>query len=225
MLWAIQLTGGLMNTATELGVVVIDHALAKHHISVVRSNTSQRAEFRASIAHLTTMVLLEATRDLALTGCQIRTPMGTTRGDFVANAILVAPILRAGMPMVDPILEFFPSAVVGCIGTKRNEETAEPMSYHCSLPERIAANTVVLMTDVMLATGGSMVDAIQRVKDRGGVNIRALCIITAPEGIQRVNEAHPDVKIFATQRDERLNEKNYIVPGLGDAGDRWFGNV
>lgn len=211
-----------MLTSTSLRVTVVDSAVARQDIAILRNIHTRTAEFRAALKRLTAMVTIEATRNLPTTGVEIQTPLTTTTGHFLATRIVIAMILRAAERMVDPILEFFPEAEIGCIGTRRDEETAQPSSYLCKLPA-MDGSTTVLLADVMLATGGSACDAINRLKAAGAKNIRLLCIIAAPEGIAKVNEEHPDVEIFADQVDEGLNERAYIVPGLGDAGDRGFG--
>ena len=204
-------------------VVVMDHPLIQHKIGIMRRQDTGSKEFREMISEIAMLMCYEATRDLELTDVEIETPIcKTTVKELKGKKLAVVPILRAGLGMVEGMLEMIPAAKVGHIGLYRDPETAEPVEYYCKLPAD-CANREVFVVDPMLATGGSAVAALQMLKDKGVKNIRFMCIIAAPEGVKRLQEAHPDVDLFIGALDERLNEKKYIVPGLGDAGDRIFG--
>ena len=202
-------------------VVVMDHPLIQHKIGIMRRQDTGSKEFRTLVSEVAMLECYEATRDLELTDVEIETPIcKTTVKELKGKKLAVVPILRAGLGMVEGMLEMIPAAKVGHIGLYRDPETAEPVEYYCKLPAD-CANREVFVVDPMLATGGSAVAALQMLKDKGVKNIRFMCIIAAPEGVKRLQEAHPDVDLFIGALDERLNE--YIVPGLGDAGDRIFG--
>lgn len=204
-------------------VFLIDHPLIQHKVSRLRNKETGSKEFRELVTEISRLISYEATRDLKLEDHQIDTPMGTTMARKISGKNLsIIPILRAGLGMVDGMLDLVPTAKVGHIGLYRDPETLEPVEYYCKLPNDIA-NRELFVVDPMLATGGSAVAAIQFIKDRGGKNINFLCIIAAPEGVKKLRDAHPDVKIYVACLDERLDEHGYIVPGLGDAGDRLFG--
>ena len=204
-------------------VVVMDHPLIQHKIGIMRRKETGSKEFRTLVSEVAMLECYEATRDLELTDVEIETPIcKTTVKELKGKKLAVVPILRAGLGMVEGMLEMIPAAKVGHIGLYRDPETAEPVEYYCKLPAD-CANREVFVVDPMLATGGSAVAALQMLKDKGVKNIRFMCIIAAPEGVKRLQEAHPDVDLFVGALDERLNEKKYIVPGLGDAGDRIFG--
>lgn len=204
-------------------VVVMDHPLIQHKIGIMRRKDTGSKEFRTLVSEVAMLECYEATRDLELTDVEIETPIcKTTVKELKGKKLAVVPILRAGLGMVEGMLEMIPAAKVGHIGLYRDPETAEPVEYYCKLPAD-CSNREVFVVDPMLATGGSAVAALQMLKDKGVKSIRFMCIIAAPEGVQRLKEAHPDVNIFIGALDERLNEKKYIVPGLGDAGDRIFG--
>ncbi len=204
-------------------VVVMDHPLIQHKIGIMRRKDTGSKEFRTLVSEVAMLECYEATRDLELTDVEIETPIcKTTVKELKGKKLAVVPILRAGLGMVEGMLEMIPAAKVGHIGLYRDPETAEPVEYYCKLPAD-CSNREVFVVDPMLATGGSAVAALQMLKDKGVKSIRFMCIIAAPEGVQRLKEAHPDVDIFIGALDERLNEKKYIVPGLGDAGDRIFG--
>ena len=201
-------------------VVVMDHPLIQHKIGIMRRQDTGSKEFRTLVSEVAMLECYEATRDLELTDVEIETPIcKTTVKELKGKKLAVVPILRAGLGMVEGMLEMIPAAKVGLY---RDPETAEPVEYYCKLPAD-CANREVFVVDPMLATGGSAVAALQMLKDKGVKNIRFMCIIAAPEGVKRLQEAHPDVDLFIGALDERLNEKKYIVPGLGDAGDRIFG--
>ena len=204
-------------------VVVMDHPMIKHKIGIMRRKDNGSKEFRTLVSEVAMLECYEATRDLELRDVEIETPIcKTTVKELKGKKLAVVPILRAGLGMVEGMLEMIPAAKVGHIGLYRDPETAEPVEYYCKLPAD-CANREVFVVDPMLATGGSAVAALQMLKDKGVKNIRFMCIIAAPDGVKRLQEAHPDVDLFIGALDERLNEKKYIVPGLGDAGDRIFG--
>ena len=204
-------------------VVVMDHPLIRHKIGVIRRVETGSRDFRAMIGEIASLITYEATKNLKLQDVEIETPIcKTVVKELAGKKMAIIPILRAGLGMVDGMLAMIPSAKVGHIGLYRNEETLEPEEYYCKIPADCSERDVFVV-DPMLATGGSSVAAIQMLKDRGVQNIRFLCIIAAPEGVKRMQEAHPDVDIYVGALDEHLNEHGYIVPGLGDAGDRIFG--
>ncbi len=205
-------------------VTIFDHPLIRHKIAILRDENTSMKEFRELIEEITTLMTFECLREgVPTTERQVKTPLETCTQQVVAdNAIVIVPILRAGLGMVNGIHVLFPSARVGHIGLYRNEETLEPCEYYCKLPEGIEEK-LVLVVDPMLATGGSACDAIDRLKARGCKNIKFMAVIGAPEGVTRVAESHPDVEIYVSTLDRCLNENGYILPGLGDAGDRLFG--
>ena len=204
-------------------VVVMDHPLIQHKIGYIRRTDTGTKAFRETIAEIATLICYEATRDLKLKDVEIETPIcKTTVKELAGKKLAVVPILRAGLGMVDGVLQLVPAAKVGHIGLYRDPETLEPVEYYCKLPADCAQREVFVV-DPMLATGGSSVAAIKLLKDRGCKNIHFMCIIAAPEGVERMKKEHPDVDIYIGSLDEKLNEHGYIVPGLGDAGDRIFG--
>jgi len=204
-------------------VVVMDHPLIAHKIGIIRKKETGTREFRDMISEIGTLITYEATKDLKLQDIEIETPIcKTTVKELAGKKLAVIPILRAGLGMVEGVLTMIPSAKVGHIGLYRNEETLEPVEYYCKIPKDCDERDVFVV-DPMLATGGSAIAAIQMLKDHGVKNMRFLCIIAAPEGVKKLQEAHPDVDIYIGALDEHLNENGYIVPGLGDAGDRIFG--
>ena len=204
-------------------VTILDHPLIQHKISLLRDKSTGTNEFRSLIEEIAMLMGYEALRDLPLKEVQVETPIETCMTPMVAGKKLaVVPILRAGLGMVNGILSLAPSAKVGHIGLYRDETTHEPHEYYCKLPDPIDQRTIVV-TDPMLATGGSTVAAIDFIKQHGGKTIKFMCIIAAPEGLKRLKEAHPDIQIYIGHLDRELNEDAYICPGLGDAGDRIFG--
>lgn len=204
-------------------VHVMDHPLIHHKISYIRREDLGSKDFRAMISEIAMLMCYEATRDLKLKDVVIKTPIcETVSKELAGKKLAVVPILRAGLGMVEGMLAMIPAAKVGHIGLYRDPETLEPVEYYCKLPSDCEERDVFVV-DPMLATGGSSVAAIQMLKDKGVKNIRFLCIIAAPEGVERMQKEHPDVDIYIGALDERLNEHGYIVPGLGDAGDRIFG--
>ena len=204
-------------------VTIFDHPLIQHKTSILRNKDTSNKEFRELVEEITMLMCYEALRDLPLEDVEIETPITkTTQKMIKGKKLAVVPILRAGLGMVNGLLRLVPSAKVGHIGMYRDEETMIPHPYYCKLPKDIE-NRLIVVVDPMLATGGSAIDAISQIKAVGGSNIKFLCLIAAPEGIQALTKAHPDVQIYCANVDEKLNEKCYIVPGLGDAGDRIFG--
>ena len=204
-------------------VQIMDHPLIKHKISYIRQENVGSRDFRAVVGEIAALMCYEATRDLKLQDVKIKTPICETVGqELSGKKMAVVPILRAGIGMVDGILNMIPAAKVGHIGLYRDPETFEPVEYYCKRPADCDEREVVVV-DPMLATGGSSVAAIQMLKDKGVKNIRFMCISAAPEGVERMTKAHPDVDLYIGALDDHLNEQKYIVPGLGDAGDRIFG--
>ena len=204
-------------------VTVFDHPLIQHKISILRSVETSSMQFRGLVEDITMLMCYESMRDLPLEDVEVTTPITKTTTKMIAGVKLaIVPILRAGLGMVNGVLNLVPSARVGHIGMYRDEETLIPHEYYCKLPKNIDKR-LVIVTDPMLATGGSAIDAITRIKEYGGKNIKFMCLIAAPEGIEALTKAHPDVQVYCACVDEKLNENGYIVPGLGDAGDRIFG--
>jgi len=202
---------------------VIDHPMIQHKLTIMRKKETGSKDFRELLKEISLLMGYEVTRDIPLESVEIETPLCKMTGKMVSGRKLaVVPILRAGMGMVEGLLELVPVARVGHIGLYRNEETHLPVVYYCKLPEDIQKRTVIV-TDPMLATGGSASDALTMLKERGCKHIRLMCLVGAPEGIAKVQAEHPDVDIYLASVDDHLNENAYIVPGLGDAGDRIFG--
>jgi len=204
-------------------VVIFDHPLIQHKTTILRQKTTTNKEFRESVEEITMLMCYEALRDLPLEDVEIETPITkTTQKMIKGKKLAIVPILRAGLGMVNGILNLVPTAKVGHIGMYRDEVTMQPHEYYCKLPDDIDDRLIVVV-DPMLATGGSAIDAITQIKSYGGKNIKFLCLIAAPEGVEALTKAHPDVQLYCANIDECLNENCYIVPGLGDAGDRIFG--
>ncbi len=204
-------------------VFVMDHPLIQHKIGIIRRKETGSKEFREMISEIAMLMCYEATRDLKLSDVEIETPIcKMTAKELRGKKMAIVPILRAGLGMVEGMLTMVPAAKVGHIGLYRDPETLEPVEYYCKLPEDCAERDVFVV-DPMLATGGSSSAAIRLLKEKGVKNIRFMCIIAAPEGVERMKADHPEVDIFVGALDERLNDHGYIVPGLGDAGDRIFG--
>ena len=204
-------------------VTIMDHPLIQHKISRLRDKTTGTNEFRTLVSEIAMLMGFEALRDLPTELVEIETPIETTKQPMIAGKkMAIVPILRAGLGMVDGVLNLVPSAKIGHIGLYRDPETHEPHEYYCKLPEPIDQRTI-LVVDPMLATGGSGADAITMIKQHGGKNIKFMCIIAAPEGLERLHKEHPDVQIYVGALDRQLNENAYICPGLGDAWDRIFG--
>ena len=204
-------------------VEIVEHPLIQHKISLMRDRRTGTKEFRDLVSEVATLLCYEATRDLPLEEVEVETPIALARTKVLAGRKLaLVPILRAGLGMVDGVLELMPAARVGHLGMFRDEETHEPHVYYCKLPNDIAEREVIVL-DPMLATGGSAADAISLIKQRGARHIKFIGLIAAPEGLKALHAAHPDVDIYVGALDEKLNDQGYIVPGLGDAGDRIFG--
>ena len=204
-------------------LLVFDHPLIQHKVTLMRKKETNNKEFKELAKEVVTLMGYEATRDLPLKEVEIETPICKTKQNMLEGEdIAIIPILRAGLGFVDGMLALYPNAKVGHICLYRDPRTHLPVEYYCKLPTDIEKRTIFVV-DPMLATGGSAIDAINSIKQRGGKNIKFMCLIAAPEGIKALQEAHPDVDIYIAQEDERLNENAYIVPGLGDAGDRLFG--
>ena len=203
--------------------IIMDHPLIQHKIGYIRRIETGTKDFRQTIGEIAMLICYEATRDLPLIDVTVQTPIcRTTVKELRGKKMAIVPILRAGLGMVDGMLNLIPAAKIGHIGLYRDPETLKPVEYYCKLPADCAEREVFVV-DPMLATGGSSVAAIQMLKDKGCQNIHFMCIIAAPEGIKAMQEAHPDVDIYIGALDEKLNDHGYIVPGLGDAGDRIFG--
>ena len=204
-------------------ILVMDHPLIQHKLSILRDKSTGSKEFRALISEIATLICYEATRDLPLEEVVVETPICPAKTKVLAGKKLaVVPILRAGLGMVDGMLALVPSARVGHIGLYRDPDTLMPVEYYCKLPADIEEREVFVV-DPMLATGGSAIDAINQIKTYNPKSIKFMGIIAAPEGLKALTEAHPDVEVYCAALDEKLNEHKYIVPGLGDAGDRIFG--
>lgn len=207
----------------ERRVVILDHPLIQHKLSILRSVETSTKDFRELVNEIAMLMTFEATRDLPLADVKVETPCGIADCKEIAGRKLAfVPILRAGLGMVDGALQLVPAARVGHIGLYRDEKTLKPVEYYCKLPNDIKERDVFVV-DPMLATGGSAIDAISQIKLRSPRSIKFMCIIAAPEGLDALKAAHPDVDIFCAGLDKQLNENGYIVPGLGDAGDRIFG--
>ena len=204
-------------------VHILDHPLLQHKLTILRDENTSVTEFRQIVSEIATLMCYEATRDLPLEDVEVQTPVAKAVVKRIAGKKLaIVPILRAGLGMVDGILTLIPGAKVGHIGLFRDPETLEPVKYYCKMPSDIAERDVIIL-DPMLATGGSASAAIDFMKEYGVKNIKLMNILAAPEGIQRIRDDHPDVPIYVAACDEKLNDHGYIVPGLGDAGDRIFG--
>lgn len=213
-----------MNTQYE-NVTWIDHPLVQHKVTLLRDENTSSKDFRALVGEIATLMCYEATRDLPLKEIEVKTPITTAKSKIIAGRKLaIVPILRAGLGMVDGMVTLIPGARIGHIGLYRDHDTLQPVEYYCKLPSDIEQRDVIIV-DPMLATGGSGIDAISQIKKRNPRSIKFMCIIAAPEGIKALSEAHPDVAVYCASIDERLNEVGYIVPGLGDAGDRIFGTL
>lgn len=204
-------------------ITITNHPLIQHKLSILRDKNTASKEFRALISEIAMLMCYEATRDLELTEVEIETPVASARvKQLSGKKLAIVPILRAGLGMVDGVTALIPSARVGHIGLYRDPDTLQPVEYYCKLPHDIEERDVIVV-DPMCATGGSAIDAITQIKKRGPRNIKFMCTIAAPEGLKALSEAHPDVDIYCAALDDHLNEHGYIVPGLGDAGDRIFG--
>ena len=203
-------------------VTVVDHPLIKQKITKMRAEHTSSRDFRECLDEIVMLMTYEVARNLPLQEVEVATPVAKTTGYKVAGDIFVVPILRAGLGLLTGVLKMIPDARVGFIGLYRDEETLKPIEYYCKLPDPIEQRLIVL-TDPMLATGGSAVDAVRMIKQHGGKNIKCMFVIAAPEGLERLHREHPDVQIYVGHLDRELNDRAYICPGLGDAGDRIFG--
>ena len=202
---------------------MFDHPLIQHKLTIIRDKNTGTKEFRELVDEVATLMAFEITRDLPLEEVEIETPVSKSTSKVIAGKkVAIVPILRAGLGMVDGMLKTIPAAKVGHVGLYRDPETLKPVEYYVKLPADVEEREFIVV-DPMLATGGSAVDAISAIKKRGAKNIKFVCLVAAPEGVKTVEEAHPDVDIFIAALDEKLNDHGYIVPGLGDAGDRLFG--
>ena len=203
---------------------LLQHPLIEHKLAILRSRDTSNQLFRETLNELSYLLVYEITRDLALQPVRIQTPLAPCDAPHLAEQVLLVPILRAGLGMVQGILNLIPTAKVGHIGVYRDEETLRPVEYYCKLPPDAETMRVFLL-DPMLATGGSIAYAIDRLKERGIRHVTVVSVIAAPEGLAALHAAHPDAKIYVAMLDERLNDQGYILPGLGDCGDRLFGTV
>lgn len=206
-------------------VHVIDHPLIQHKLTIIRNKETGTKDFRDVVNEIARLLAYEVSREMPLEDVEIQTPLTTTiQKRLSGKKVVIVPILRAGLGMVDGMLDLIPAARVGHIGMYRNEETMEPVEYFCKMPQDIGERQL-LVVDPMLATGGSAIAAIEALKKRGAQDIKLVVLVAAPEGIKKLQEAHPDVSIYTAAIDEKLNDKAYIEPGLGDAGDRLFGTL
>lgn len=213
-----------MTDTNSGGLVVFDHPLIRHKMTIIRDVSTSHRLFRATLAQIAGLMVYEVTRSFETESIPVQTPMTTTTGYRVRGMITVVPVLRAGLGMIDGILDIMPEARVGHLGMARDEATLEPKTYLSRLPKDLAAGPVILV-DPMLATGGSASAAVSILRDAGARDLRMISLVAAPEGVARLRRDHPDLRVYAAALDERLNEKGFILPGLGDAGDRMYGTV
>lgn len=211
-----------MPVATPRGLTVLDHPLIRHKLALLRDARTTSKDFRELVGEIAALMTFEATRDLPTEPIEVTTPLEVTRGEQVSGRIALVPILRAGLGMVDGIQRLIPAARVGHIGLYRDHATLQPVSYYFKVPTPVADHRFLIL-DPMLATGGSAAEAASRLKEAGARDIALLCLVAAPEGVQAFTSRHPDVPVFAAALDRELNQDGYILPGLGDAGDRIFG--
>ncbi len=205
-----------------MNLTVVEHPLAKHYLTTLRNKATDNDSFRAAARRLTNTLVMEATKEVPAREKPVETPMGVTTGYELADVVAVA-VLRAGLGMLDAVVDLIPHVKVGFAGVQRDEETAEPIEYYVNLPQVDGASVLIL--EPMLATGGSLSWSVDKAKEAGATDITCLCVVTAPEGVARMYADHPDVRIVAAANDEELNDTYYIVPGLGDMGDRLFGTI
>ncbi|MBX6363034.1 MAG: uracil phosphoribosyltransferase [Gemmatimonadetes bacterium] len=216
-------TEPVSTTAAHPNLTVLTHPLIQHKLSILRDKRTSKKTFRAVVAEISMLMAYEVTKDLPLVPVQVETPLETTTAYQVSGKKLtLVPVLRAGLGMVEGVLQLMPSVRVGHIGLYRDHDTLQPVAYYFKIPPEPEARDFIVL-DPMLATGGSAVAAVTSLKEQGAVRVRFVCLVAAPEGVERMREAHPDVQIFAAALDRQLNEHGYILPGLGDAGDRIFG--
>ena len=203
--------------------MILDHPLIQHKLSLLRNKNTGSKEFRELVGEISMLMCYEATRDLPLKEIEVETPVAIAKTKIIAGRKLAfVPILRAGIGMLEGVLSMVPAAKVGHIGMYRDPQTLQPVTYYCKLPSDINEREVIVL-DPMLATGGSAVEAIKILKEKGDVNVKFMCVIASPEGMNALTEAHPDVQVYCAALDEKLNDEKFIVPGLGDCGDRIFG--
>ena len=205
-------------------LTVVEHPLIAHKMSILRDEKTPVKEFRELIGEIALLMTAEVTKDLPLNSHNVKTPIAETEGALIERQVALVPILRAGLGIVDALMKIIPAAKIGHVGLYRDPETHKPVEYYCKLPTDIEARQVIVL-DPMLATGGSAAAAIDFIKQKGANKIKLMCIVGAPQGVEAVQEAHPDVDIYLASLDEGLNDHAYIVPGLGDAGDRLFGTL
>lgn len=203
-------------------VVIFDHPLIHHKLSLIRDEATGTKDFRQTVSEIGALMAYEITRDLKTDEKYVKTPVGIAKTRVLSNGVVIVPILRAGLGMVDGMTSLIPTAKVGHIGLYRDETTLEPHTYYAKFPEIMPVSTVIVI-DPMLATGGSLSKAIDLIKERGATDINYVGLVGAPEGVARIQKDHPDVNIFLAALDEKLNQHGYIIPGLGDCGDRLFG--
>ena len=206
-------------------VTVVEHPIVARDLTILRDKSTPSAVFRPVLGRLATILAYHALDHLPLKSIQVETPMQFTTGYIINTGVIVVPILRAGLGLVDAITQFIPEARIGHLGIYRDKKTHKPIEYYINLPSTGLDIDTILLVDPMLATGGSAIDAIGYLKDQGSKTIRFMCLIAAPEGVEALHKEHPDVPIITASIDEKLNEDAYIIPGLGDAGDRIFGTV
>ena len=202
---------------------IVDHPVVQSKVTRLRDINTSNKEFRELVAEIASFICYEATKDLETKEIEVEPVLCKTKGNILNKKVGIVPILRAGLGMVDGILNLIPNASIGHIGLYRDPETLLPVEYYCKLPSSDPLNTDILLIDPMLATGGTAIAAMQFIKERGFKNIKFLCLIASPEGVKKVSEAHPDIDIYTASLDDHLNDHGYIIPGLGDAGDRIFG--
>ncbi len=202
---------------------IVEHPVVQSKVTMLRDKNTGNKEFRELVSEIASFICYEATKDLGTKEVEVESVLCKTKGNILNKKVGIVPILRAGLGMVDGILNLIPNASVGHIGLYRDPETLLPVEYYCKLPSSDPENTDILLLDPMLATGGTAIAAMQFIKERGFKNIKFLCLISSPEGVKKVNEAHPDIDIYTASLDDHLDSHGYIIPGLGDAGDRIFG--
>lgn len=202
-------------------IKLIEHPLISHKLAILRDEKTQPFQFRMLIDEISYLMMFEATRDLALRDVEVKTPVANTKAQKLGTKLMICPILRAALGMLDSVFKLIPDASVGFLGFQRDEKTAKAEFFYAKLPNDASERTAIII-DPMFATGGTAIDAVKFLKDKGVQHIKFIAIIAAPEGLARFSEVYPDVEVFTASIDEKLNEKNYIVPGLGDAGDRVF---